>query len=478
MNHIRVFLAFVVVVLFSSISAYAQHTLEMDDGSGHYTKLSSQTVNALDVFTFPAGGGTIATNATVWSLKGNAGTNPASNPLTVNLTTNHFIGTTDNKELDFITNGAIRARFKQSTGDTITSGAFEPGIGNTYSLGSMDRPWKGLYVTPGTITFTSSTGAHKPGDHTPTPTVVNSGTLSFDETNNKFIFDRPLGFSGAGSSVTTSTITITGLASTYGGMVRVSPGGVLEIADSLTDYQKPMTAGDGISISSNKISLGGSFSNDVNISGNSKNLYLTNPGDFGIGTASATTGLLEVQCSTKTAFRALAAGSSGSAGIFDQNNASNANHTLIATTPGTGNALDASTSGSGWAGHFDGSGGSSKGVYASGGAGQTGLQINNGSVIVSHTDQGVGAFAVGAGTNGVVAIDNAGAGAGFNITLNTGTNGQIINIYNGNATQTATFVGGTSLLHAQNTGGATIAPGKTVTIIFVTTSTGSGWITK
>jgi len=103
------------------------------------------------------------------------------------------IGTGGNTEFEFVTNGAVRARFKNSTGDTVTAGAFEPGLGNTYSLGTADRPWKELFISPGTITFTASTGAHLPGQHIPGVTsVASTGTLSFDDANNNFLFSAPV----------------------------------------------------------------------------------------------------------------------------------------------------------------------------------------------------------------------------------------------------------------------------------------------
>ncbi len=535
------------IVFLSFSNSFAQHSLQVDDGNGNYTTILGG--NPGGTITLPSGNGVLVlsylgNSSVAWLNTGNSGTNPAVSASLFNPATNNFLGTIDNKELDFVTNGQVRARFKESTGDTTTSGAFEPGLGVTYSLGTLDRPWKSLVVSPGTITFTASTGVHGNKDHTPGVAAVNIGNLSYDVNTSTFMFDHPLGFTGAGT-VTASSVTITGLASIYGGMVKADPSGVLGLADSLTDYsvplsfsngltrtgrnitlggalgsnvsftgagniamggtgtftvtslgsgivkstagllglatvgtdfQAPMTAGDGITIVANKISLGGSFANDVNINGSSKNFYLINPGDFGIGTASATTGLLEVQCSTKTAFRAFAGGSSGSAGDFSQNNGTNASHTVLISTPGTGNALDATTSGTGWAGHFNGSGASSKGVYVSGGAGQTGLQVNAGSVLLSHTNQAAGAFNLAAGANSVIAI-SAGAAANYNITLGAGTNGQIEYIFNGEAAggKTATLVGA---LHVNNSGPVVINPGNTATIVYVTTSAGSGWVTK
>lgn len=469
-----------VICLLATVS-YAQHSLEIDDGAGHISLIQAANTGVpLTTFTLPSTPGTFltynGTSSVAWLSIGNSGTNPTPDPLTFDMNTHHFIGTTDNKELDFVTNGQVRARFKESTGDTLTSGAFEPGLGVTYSLGSMDRPWKSLYVSPGTITFTSATGAHKPGEHIFNPNAISSGTLTFDVNTNTFVFDHPLGFTG-GNGITASSLTISGLASPTGGLVKADSNGLLGLASVGTDFEKPLNFNNGLDRSGNTVGLGGSLSSNTTINGNSKNLYITNPGDFGIGVSTSTVGLLEVQCTTKTAFHAVAGGTSGSAADFSSTNAANADHAVVINNSGSGNGLDASTSGAGWAGHFNGSGASSKGIYVNGATGKTGIQVNNGDVILSHTNQPSGAFTIGAGTNAVVAL-SSGAGGPFNITLNTGTNGQIIYLYNGDAAQTASLFAGTSNLHIQNTGPITIAPGATLILIYVTNAAGSGWVTK
>ena len=148
--------------------------------------------------------------------------------------------------------------------------------------------------------------------------------------------------------------------------------------------------------------------------------------------------------------------------------------TITSNTAGATNAIDATTTGAGWAGHFDGSA-AGTGVWASGNT--TGLQVNNGSVLLSHTDQGAGNFAVGAGTNAVLALD---AGAAPVITLNKGTNGQVIYIFNGSG-NVATFAAGTSSVHPANItaiGATNIPAGNTLILIYVTNAAGSGWVTK
>ncbi len=55
------FIAFAGVSMLAATSAFAQHRWQVDDGAGHYTILTGQTINALDNFTFPAGGGTVVT---------------------------------------------------------------------------------------------------------------------------------------------------------------------------------------------------------------------------------------------------------------------------------------------------------------------------------------------------------------------------------------------------------------------------------
>jgi len=189
--------AIVCIVLLSISDGFAQHSLQVDDGNGHYTTLLGG--NPGGTLTLPSGNGILllsysGTSSVAWLTGGNSGTTPASNPLTFSLTTNSFLGTADNTELDFVTNGAVRARFKESTGDTNTSGAFEPGIGNTYSLGTLDRPWNHLYVSGATITFTNSTGVHGTRDGGQSAAAVSIGNLSFDSASSTFNFDHPLKF--------------------------------------------------------------------------------------------------------------------------------------------------------------------------------------------------------------------------------------------------------------------------------------------
>src|ERR1043165_4610470 len=130
MKYIKYLFAIVTLFLVSS-DTFAQHSLQLDDGQGNISTIIAPTPGG--TFILPPGNGTILTylglSSLAWLNNGNVGTNPASDPQTIDLSINNFIGTTDNKELDFVTNGQVRARFKESTGDTVTSGAFEPGLG-------------------------------------------------------------------------------------------------------------------------------------------------------------------------------------------------------------------------------------------------------------------------------------------------------------------------------------------------------------
>src|SRR5689334_3145722 len=85
---------------------FAQHNLQLDDGHGHFTTISGGDPGGS--FTLPSGTGSILTNnghsSLAWLTNGNVGTTPPSGPLTIDLENNSYIGTTDNTELDFVTN--------------------------------------------------------------------------------------------------------------------------------------------------------------------------------------------------------------------------------------------------------------------------------------------------------------------------------------------------------------------------------------
>jgi len=272
--------------------------------------------------------------------------------------------------------------------------------------------------------------------------------------------------------------------------------GLLGIATPGYDFETPLTFSNGLSRSGNAVSLGGALSSDASFTG-AYNLVMTagsiNITSLGSGLVKANSGVL-VPATPGTDFENPLSFSNGLTRTVDAitlggSLASDVNFTgsgninltgsgaVVISTSGNGNALDATTSGTGWAGSFT-SGASGNGLYVSAANGQTGLQINSGSVVLSHTDQPITpALTVDAGTNGVIAIDN-GIGATYNITLNTGTNGQLVYIFNGDTANSAALIAGTSGLHINNTGPNSIAPGNTLILIYVTNAAGSGWVTK
>lgn len=92
--------------ILASTNSFAQHTLQLDDGHGHYTLVEGQTVDFLDLYHFPPGGGTLLTIP--------APGNPALMWLTAangSLTdlTNNFLGTSDNTPLRIVTGAADAA---------------------------------------------------------------------------------------------------------------------------------------------------------------------------------------------------------------------------------------------------------------------------------------------------------------------------------------------------------------------------------
>ncbi|HYM20825.1 MAG TPA: hypothetical protein VEW28_07470 [Candidatus Kapabacteria bacterium] len=119
---------FALAVLFGAATgAFAQHSLQLDDGHGHTSILTSQGSDALDMFTLPVGGGTLITQppvgvpALVWLT--------AANGSLTDLT-NNFLGTSDNTPVRMVTGGADAAHTRLWIG---TNGRI--GIANTNPAG-------------------------------------------------------------------------------------------------------------------------------------------------------------------------------------------------------------------------------------------------------------------------------------------------------------------------------------------------------
>ncbi|MDP4219117.1 MAG: hypothetical protein Q8916_02460 [Bacteroidota bacterium] len=109
MKHFRLFAIIALFALFTNNEVRAQHQVQVDDGSGHYSLLKGQTVDALDIFMFPVGGGTLLTDggggpAPAWMAVGNilSGGTPA--------TPAQFFGSTNNYDVIFKTAGNERMR--------------------------------------------------------------------------------------------------------------------------------------------------------------------------------------------------------------------------------------------------------------------------------------------------------------------------------------------------------------------------------
>jgi hypothetical protein len=265
-------------------------------------------------------------------------------------------------------------------------------------------------------------------------------------------------------------------SSLTGGLLKTNGSGVLSIATSGTDYESPLTFNNGLTRTASTIKLGGTLTAATDIPLAGFDLTLSgSSGNVAIGQTS-TAARLDVKSSTSTTgIKSLASGSAaGKAADFSSDNSSNASNVVSISGAGSADALSVSTSGGGYAASFTGTG-SSKGISVTAVAGQTGVIVNTGSVILSHTNATAATSQTfGGGGNAVVAIDNGSSGA-ISITLSAGTNGQILYIFNGDGTNTATITAG---LHTSNTGPVAIAPGKTLECIYVTNGTGSGWVTR
>lgn len=121
--------------VFCARAAFAQHSLQTDDGAGHYSLITGS--NPGGTYTLPSGGGLLLTSSSLtsygWSLTGNGSTNPATN----------FLGTTDNQPLVVKTNNIERLRVL--TNGTLGFGTTTPN--STYGTAKFEMASEG-YLAP------------------------------------------------------------------------------------------------------------------------------------------------------------------------------------------------------------------------------------------------------------------------------------------------------------------------------------------
>ncbi|HET9136573.1 MAG TPA: hypothetical protein VFO76_08045, partial [Candidatus Kapabacteria bacterium] len=114
----------------------AQHSLQLDDGAGHYSIITGQTVNPLDIFLLPPGGGMLLTSGSCWMTGGNTLTG-----ILPSLPTEWF-GSINAADVVMQTNSSEQFRLLSSGGinipPTISTGAgmiFQNGVRFIHSAG-------------------------------------------------------------------------------------------------------------------------------------------------------------------------------------------------------------------------------------------------------------------------------------------------------------------------------------------------------
>src|ERR1043165_4466814 len=102
-------LSFILIALYFVIaaSAIAQHSLQLDDGAGHYSIITGQTVNPLDIYLLPPGGGLLLTSGSCWMTSGNT------------LTGTEIFGSLNGFDVIMQTNGVEQMRLLASGGIAI-----------------------------------------------------------------------------------------------------------------------------------------------------------------------------------------------------------------------------------------------------------------------------------------------------------------------------------------------------------------------
>jgi hypothetical protein len=124
----------------------------------------------------------VSIQSLAWSKTGNTNTDTVIN----------FVGTTDNKDLTFRTNNITRARFRNSTGDG-DSGAFEPYMGDAYTLGTPSHRWRDGYFGPASLHIGGFiSGSH---DGNQDPQSLDEATISYS--NGKLIINKALQSTGS-----------------------------------------------------------------------------------------------------------------------------------------------------------------------------------------------------------------------------------------------------------------------------------------
>ncbi len=152
----KFFLLIVAVLTVAFGRTFAQHSLQLDDGAGHYSVITAATSGSVTTFQLPAGGGTLLTssslNALSWMLGGNSATG-----------TNNKLGTLDATSLLFITNGASNVRMSIDPIGLVSIGAANAfqvdNSGDLISIKGVTYSWPSAQAaTAGMILSNDGTG--------------------------------------------------------------------------------------------------------------------------------------------------------------------------------------------------------------------------------------------------------------------------------------------------------------------------------
>ncbi len=261
-----------------------------------------------------------------WGISGNSGTDSST----------QFIGTSDDMDLVIRTNDIPRAKFRSSTFDD-DSGAFEPYVDDAYTLGSPTRRWRDLYLGPSSIRMGSFINSAKGGQ---SPQTLDEVTISY--ANGTLIIDKPLGSTGSKvpnnsdiftlgtptsrwkdlylgpsslhigddtaeakisfePSVGQLRINTNGIGPTEvtmygngnvaianlsaGGLLKAAAGtGIISVASGGSDFEAPLTFNNGLTRTTNTVTLGGPLTASTNIALSGFNHTFSGMGRVGIGT--------------------------------------------------------------------------------------------------------------------------------------------------------------------------------------------------
>lgn len=176
------------LTLIAASPLFAQHNIQVDDGAGHYSILRGQTVDALDYFIFPAGGGVLVTvppvglPAAMWLTTGNT------------VSAGQFFGSVNALDVVMQANGVEKMRLVSGSGVS---------IGSTLTI----TPFAAAGIVHNAIGGLLSTSLIVAGD-------ITNGTITYNKLQNETaatLLGNPTGIAAAPSEITLdATLKFTG----------------------------------------------------------------------------------------------------------------------------------------------------------------------------------------------------------------------------------------------------------------------------